>query len=79
MEILGGTTGVTNDWNHDGVNINTYSQILNNFGGECATSTLTTLTGFNDWAFINNDTYGASPSEPALNFRGTSNFVQRDF
>lgn len=71
---LTGTTGVTDDWNNNGINSNTYSQILNNINASCAASqTPITLTGFNDWNFILNGNATLGYPEP-LNFRPSQNF-----
>lgn len=69
-----GTAGVTNDWNRDGINSNTYTQDLNNFPAlSCSSGTQTTLTGYNDWNYIKN---GDPGNTQPLNFRPSGNFYQ---
>ncbi len=73
---LSGTTGVTDDWDNNGIDSNTYSQVLNNVGSSCSASTTPiTLTGFNDWAFLANGNSALGFPEP-LNFRTSTNFYQ---
>lgn len=71
---ISSTTGVTDDWDNNGVDTNTYSQILNNMGTQgTGSGSLTTLTGFNDWNFILN---GNSNNPEPMDFRPSSNFYQ---
>lgn len=73
---LASTTGATNDWDNNGIDSNTYSQIVNNLAPSCSASpTPATLTGFNDWSFISNGNSDLGIPEP-LNFRTSTNFYQ---
>ncbi|MDE1828701.1 MAG: hypothetical protein KGI25_00100 [Thaumarchaeota archaeon] len=69
-----GYTGTTDDWNQNGVGSGSYSQVLNNLPSiSCSTTTLTTLTGYNDWNYIQN---GDAGTPQPLSFRNSTNFYQ---
>lgn len=74
--VLQSTTGVTNDWDNNGLDSNTYSLITNNVMQSCSASPSdVTLNGFNDWAFLANGNSALGYPEP-LNFRTSTNFYQ---